>query len=367
MIAVTATTEADPSVRSPTPPPTRQVRLQGVEAGRGIAALFVVFYHAALHIETNVPGARVLWGIPHFGHAGVDFFFVLSGFIISYVHRRDIGNPHQVGHYLQRRFTRVFPFYWLVLSYYMLDTWLLHRSAFPSATDVITSIFLFPHGNGPIVGGGWTLVLEVMFYIVFSVNILSRRIGAATLVVWGLAVATGLVVQPQHGHAILGAVMSPFCLEFFLGMAAATIANHRDIPGSRTLLIVSLVAFAIAGCLEDAGQLNGYGTIARLVYGGCSVPIILAIVDMERRGQLRVPRLMAVLGRASYAVYLVHLVAIGITYKLLSMAVTMNREWALPLWGLLCSTGVICGVLASIWIEQPVIRLVRTRVFGARP
>src|SRR3984885_5081439 len=60
-------------------PARARVRLEGVEAGRGVAALLVVLYHAALHVEGNVPGSAVLWGLPHFGHAGVDFFFVLSG------------------------------------------------------------------------------------------------------------------------------------------------------------------------------------------------------------------------------------------------------------------------------------------------
>src|SRR3984885_1419086 len=86
-----------------------RARLEGVEAGRGVAALLVVLYHAALHVEGDVPGSAVLWGLPHFGHAGVDFFFVLSGFIISFVHRKDVGRPDRLGHYLERRFTRVFP------------------------------------------------------------------------------------------------------------------------------------------------------------------------------------------------------------------------------------------------------------------
>jgi exopolysaccharide production protein ExoZ len=79
-----------------------RARLEGVEAARGVAALLVVLYHAALHVEGDVPGSAVLWGLPHFGHAGVDFFFVLSGFIISFVHRRDLGRPDRLGHYLER-------------------------------------------------------------------------------------------------------------------------------------------------------------------------------------------------------------------------------------------------------------------------
>jgi len=69
----------------------RQVeKIWGIEAARGVAACMVVFYHAARHIQQDT-GASVLWGMSQFGHAGVDFFFVLSGFIIYWVHSKDIG------------------------------------------------------------------------------------------------------------------------------------------------------------------------------------------------------------------------------------------------------------------------------------
>jgi peptidoglycan/LPS O-acetylase OafA/YrhL len=92
--------------------------------------------------------------------------------------------------------------------------------------------------------------------------------------------------------------------------------------------------------------------------------VILALVERERSGRLRVPRFMAVLGRASYSVYLVHLIAIGITFKLLSMAVRLTPSWSLLVWALLCTMGLTAGILASIWLEQPVIRFVRKRLIG---
>jgi peptidoglycan/LPS O-acetylase OafA/YrhL len=48
-----------------------------------------------------------------FGHAGVDLFFVISGFIITYVHYDDIGTPSRLGRYAARRFQRIYPLYWL--------------------------------------------------------------------------------------------------------------------------------------------------------------------------------------------------------------------------------------------------------------
>src|SRR5216684_1841570 len=207
----------------PAVPVVRKARLEGVEAGRGIAALLVVLYHAALHVEGDVPGSAVLWGLPHFGHAGVDFFFVLSGFIISFVHRSDLGRPDRLGHYLERRFTRVFPFYWLVLGFSLLDTWLLHRAQFPGVREVISNVLLLPQAKDQIVGGAWTLVFELMFYLVFAIAICSRWIGAAVLCVWAALVAAGFFLNPSSESAALAVATSPFCLEFFLGIGAAVV------------------------------------------------------------------------------------------------------------------------------------------------
>jgi exopolysaccharide production protein ExoZ len=347
-------------------PGRARVRLEGVEAGRGVAALLVVIYHAALHVEGDVPGSAVLWGLPHFGHAGVDFFFVLSGFIISFVHRKDFGRPHRLGHYLERRFTRVFPFYWLVLGFMLLDTWVLHRGQFPGVRDVLTNIFLLPQAKDQIVGGAWTLVYEIMFYLVIAIAVFSRRIGAALLCVWAALVAVGCASNSVYTSAALNVASSPFCFEFFLGIGAAAILSRCTVPFSGVVLAVGLAGFAGAGLWEVTGRLSGFGTAARLAYGLCAFLVILALVERERSGKLRVPKFMAVLGRASYSVYLVHLIAIGVTFKFLAMALQLTPSWAFPIWLLLCAMGTATGILASVWLEQPLIRLVRTQFFGTR-
>jgi peptidoglycan/LPS O-acetylase OafA/YrhL len=102
-----------------------------------------------------------------------------------------------------------------------------------------------------------------------------------------------------------------------------------------------------------------------VAYGVCAFAVILALVERERSGHLKVPRFMAVLGRASYAVYLVHLIGIGITFKFLSMAIRLTPSWSLLIWALLCGAGLVAGILASIWLEQPAIRLARRWMVGA--
>lgn len=342
------------------PPPPR-MKLSGVEASRGVAAVLVVLYHAALHIEAHV-GGRIAYGIAHFGHAGVDFFFVLSGFIISFVHHRDIGKPRRLAHYAQRRFTRVFPFYWIVLVYYLADQALFHRDELPGAADMVFNFLLLPHAREPIVGGAWTLVFEVLFYMVIAVAICSRRLGALLLVAWALIIALGASgYEWGAGLSLLSALSAPFCLEFFLGIGAAYVLLTRKVPHSGVIALAGIVAFGLAGIAEVVGALNGFGWTARVVYGGCSVLIVLGLVERERLGRIKVPRVMALLGQASYSVYLVHLIAIGIAFKYLARLIVFTTTWSWVLWLSLSAFAVFVGVLASMWLERPSINFFRAR------
>jgi peptidoglycan/LPS O-acetylase OafA/YrhL len=90
-------------------------RLRGLEALRGIAAIAAVFYHVTRH-ERQALALPVLSRITQCGHAGVDLFFVLSGFIILFVHEKGLGRPGRWTHYAGRRFNRVFPTYWIALG-----------------------------------------------------------------------------------------------------------------------------------------------------------------------------------------------------------------------------------------------------------
>jgi peptidoglycan/LPS O-acetylase OafA/YrhL len=74
-------------------------RLGGIEALRGLAAISVIFYHVSRHVNQafGTPGLVAAFQA---GHAGVELFFVISGFIILFVHGQDSGRPRRLGHYI---------------------------------------------------------------------------------------------------------------------------------------------------------------------------------------------------------------------------------------------------------------------------
>src|SRR3954463_5354085 len=90
--------------------PSNRTRFLGLELGRGIAAIMVALSHAVgLVAEPRWFGAVGFGGHLANLNVGVDFFFVLSGFIVTFVHWGDIGRRDRLANYARQRFTRVFP------------------------------------------------------------------------------------------------------------------------------------------------------------------------------------------------------------------------------------------------------------------
>src|ERR1041384_6244035 len=91
--------------------------IEVLQVFRGIAATAVVFHHAADEvgkIPAVAAGARAFhighWINTDVGAVGVDLFFVISGFIMSYTARR--GGLREARDFMVRRLVRIYPLYW---------------------------------------------------------------------------------------------------------------------------------------------------------------------------------------------------------------------------------------------------------------
>lgn len=333
-------------------------KLLSIEVARGIAAVIVVLYHASRHFDKDI-GFAAGKQIFQFGHAGVDFFFVISGFIILFVHGGDLGRPDRLVHYSLRRFTRIYPIYWVILGLTIALALWPGRHALPSAFDLAWAALLLPTTADPVVGVAWSLQHEIIFYVLFAVLILHRGTGMALLALWlGVilfSLFSGRTIAPTN-------FTSAFNLEFFLGMAVAQWLRNGTIPFARGVFLTGLTAFMAASGIEVLGYFDGYQPWARLVYGVPSALMILGLVEMERKGNMRLPAPLHGLGRASYSIYLFHLTGIGISYKLWTAAGMPN--WA-PIWlgfGLIVIAGIGGGVIVSTIVEYPLMRWIRHRL-----
>lgn len=157
----------------------RPAALPGLQLGRALAALLVVLFHAELLFEHYFGAAP--FGRPFaLGHAGVDFFFVLSGFILMWVHGRDIGPPGQLAPFARRRLRRVMLPYWVVLALILPVYWLVPgfgQGFEREPTAILAAITLFPDPRGYTLAVAWTLTHELIFYALFGLLIAAPRLG----------------------------------------------------------------------------------------------------------------------------------------------------------------------------------------------
>jgi len=340
-----------------------RVRLVGVEVARGVAACLVVFYHAARHIAKDT-GGLPFGPISQFGHAGVDFFFVLSGFIILFVHADDIGRPSRFAHYVLRRVTRIYPVYWVMLAVTLAIAAYSAHQNLPSATKMLGDVFLLPNG-ATIIGVAWTLQLEMLFYAIFLFMILHRTVGVSMLLGWAGWTLLGYVGQLPSGLGTAAETLaSPYCLQFFFGMGAATWLRRNRVPLPGLCLTLGTGAFLIAGLSENAALLDGYANPARFAYGLPAMLALIGIVGLEREGRLRLPRPIVAIGNASYAIYLMHLLIIGAVWKILVLAGLIPLLPNEAIYLILVFAGIVGGVLGSQFVEYPLMRWTRRLLHG---
>lgn len=327
---------------------TGKTVLTNIQAARALAALLVVFYHLSL------PGFTV-------GSVGVDIFFVISGFIMSYV------APGESRQFMLRRIARIAPLYWLLtIAIYLVAVykpqWLNSTTALPEY--LIKSMLFIPYAkdNGvvhPLLGNGWTLNFEMYFYAVVALALLvfHKKNATMTAAVALAIISAALNLIPNPSQTI-EFVASPIVLEFGLGVLCFRLVQNRSLgwvtaPSLIAVAAVSLAA-ALVGNFYRADVGNG---MVRVVFLG--IPaffFILSIILLEGQGYRLRSSTMLTLGNASYSIYLLHPYVIGVVHKILKLSPDLSSiagiAAALASIIVTCAAAVICFKL----IENPVSR-----------
>jgi exopolysaccharide production protein ExoZ len=335
-----------------------RTKFAGIEAGRGIAAVLVVFHHAGSMIAEPRFYNATMWD-GHFANfnVGVDFFFVLSGFIIAWVHWSDIGQPGRLTRYAVRRFLRIYPPYWGILIPLAALYFLFPAAGRPHQHDPVNLFFsltLLPNPAPPILGVAWTLVHEMLFYTIFGGIIALGKRAIWALPAWGVAILAAQITAPLPFPASI--LLSAFNLEFLLGITAALWLRSHPIPFPGWLAAVGTLSFLALMLL--ATRIQDIALIGRLAFGFSATAAIVGLVELERTNRLKVPSPLLFLGAASYAIYLIHVVVLSATIHLLVRLTPKTAPIAL-IFVCLVVAGIIGGLIYHRLIEQPLARAFR--------
>ncbi|MGH8000709.1 MAG: acyltransferase family protein [Brasilonema sp.] len=339
-------------------------RLNLIQVFRGLAAVLVVFAHTDLIYNQNF-NQDFLFKITTFGGSGVDFFFVLSGFIMFYIHQKDIGHQNKLGIFLFKRFTRVYPLYWVILTSKIVASFLFSDSSNIkeiSIGELIKAFLLFPQDRGILsssfLGVSWTLSFEIFFYLMFGLLILLKpKFSFPIIIAWLSVVFFHFIgiIKFTEDNILIQFVFSEYNLEFVLGCLAAYTLLNREISNGRSFIYVGLFLYTLSAInyyykMIEVSSVMTFGIACTLlVVGGAS---------LELRKTINVPNFLLFLGNASYSIYLAHGFFINHLTKNLNKLpfnVFQNIVFSSVLGCIIAIIAIICGCILYLYVEKPLL------------
>ncbi len=328
--------------------------VRSVQWLRYVAAALVVLYHTEVQIMRLDSSATHAFGI---GAAGVDLFFVISGFVMVHATRRNVPT---FGTFMKRRLLRIVPLYWfftaVVALLILLWPQLFNSTVFYGGHFLASLAFVpYPHPvDGvmrPLLVPGWTLNAEMFFYLCFGALLglsLERRI---LLIAAGFATLAAIAYFSGGRSGLISFYGAPLMLEFVAGMAVAWLVYRQQPLSVRLLAVVSAIAvlFTAAGIAQGISEHT-----TRFIYWGVAATCLLFVcLSIERRlGWIDAPTLMR-LGDASYSIYLSHLFVLAFAGKLIAYTGLYSVIGSGGTRLVMLALASYAGLMIYDWIERP--------------
>ena len=287
------------------------MKLNSIQFLRAVAVILVVYDHSiVLQMMYSVSWQQNFHHLKTFGCIGVDIFFVLSGFIITYVANKHVGVV-QGSQFLIKRFWRINPVYYIAcflgLFVYLLQLWVtkipivnLLKQTISSFAD---SILIVPTARDinsysplPALTVGWTLAFEWLFYLLCFILILCK-IKHKTLALSGiilLLVLSGILLNPADLRFIF--LTNPIMLEFVLGVIICHLyLKFEKTPvyvgtvclGTGLITYIILIIVGFGDVWQHISVIGGSVSLTRFIIWGIPSSFIVAgCVFLEKNGRL---------------------------------------------------------------------------------
>jgi exopolysaccharide production protein ExoZ len=348
---------------------------KSIQACRALAALLVVLHHLGFAMASGKYFGAARFKVPFiFGDSGVEFFFVLSGFIITWAHFNEFGRPEYLLTYLRKRAVRIYPTYWIVFGvvYLLAQLSPALRSTVPhDYATLLKSFALLPQdpsvagGNGsPVLIVAWSLQYEICFYALIAIFIVSRSIG----------ILASIPLLINLGACSFSACSFPrsffsnnLILLFGLGALIAC-CSKRGLGFKRPTFVAAIAATAFMsfGAFEAIFGTEILPLDRRLVYGLISGVAIFALVQAESSGQFRMRnRWIPLLGDSSYSLYLIHYPLISALCKLMIFIGLAGTAGAVVAYPVILGACILAAVAFHLLVEKPILHALSNRGFTA--
>lgn len=337
---------------------------------RGLASALVVIHHIS---ASSVYYVRypIFGDIFHVGWSGVDFFFVLSGFIITNVHFNDIGNSFKLPTYFLKRFARIYPTYWIIASLSLFLLFVMGKKEINgealSFVYILKSYMLVPSLYAPFVGVAWSLCFEVFFYVMFALfiwkgfKVLYYLMGIYLIVLY-------LNFYTIEGNSLLKFLCNGYHIEFVFGCIVAVFSKKVNYSHAKILLYLGVVLFAFTYIMSYLNFLEKISLASRFLFGIASSLIILGSLKVNTRYGYKS---LVLLGDASFSLYLVHTLIIPLFFKLFASKQFIHystNTFIIYAVSIVCF--IICVIISVLYfwyVEKPMTLYFNKKIKDAYP
>ena len=336
---------------------------------RGLAATEVVVCHSDLVTKhfTTFRLAEISWYQPFLG-IGVEVFFMVSGYVICMRAATHLSG----GAFLFSRIRRLYPMYWIftslvVLAFLINPAWRLNNFD-TSPLSMLQSYLILPQWRFPILGVGWTLEHEMIFYasvalmmVFWGMNGLAKLVLPWVLAAIGFAGCLMVVLGPGQGgpdseHSLWVAhVFSPYMLAFGFGWLVR--CSEEISPTARVWSLSVYAAIVVAAYLLSSGyasHLVARIALAAAIFGG----FIASRRLFEAEGLVN--QLAWKFGDASFSIYLSHWFVLSGLGKVMGALHTPSAASGVVR-ALAVALCVVVGCAIYLVLEQPLNRWLRRR------
>jgi peptidoglycan/LPS O-acetylase OafA/YrhL len=327
--------------------------LQSLQVARALAAGGVAAFNVSVMMsESRYGGRGIFSAYTGRGNLGIDFFFVLSGFIILFAYSDQIEKPGAWRDYLKRRFVRLYPVYWLYTGVFVALLAVIGGTGatLPSgALNWLETITLVRFSEeDPPLAVAWSQVHQIAFYAMFLVLMINRRLGIAGFALWAL---TCIVLF----HQLLEGSPTPWFvytaavnLWFFFGMGACLL--YWRLASGWWAAAVGLAILALAAPLNLDHRLWPV-----LLVTGFALAIA-GIAKLEDARWFSCPRWLVYMGNASYTIYLTHESLAGVLLKIAMKTGAYDRLGGEAIYLMVLPATFALGCLVYAMVERPLVR-----------
>ncbi len=335
------------------------LKLETLQVMRGLAALMVVLFHMEVSIWPGIFHiSQPFFSGFEMGSAGVEVFFVISGFIMWHIHHDDWGLAQKFLPFLYKRATRIYPLYLFVFGITVFFYFLF--PAFGSARaqhwgSVLYDAALLPTEGYPLLVVAWTLQYEMFFYMMFAISLLNRYWGVMLAGMWMLGCTINLFMHTQNFW--LAFFFSPLNFLFVLGCLAAQIVQTRRLVFPHIIGIMGVILFFVIGINKTFHLLTIDDGLQSLLYGVVTC-MIFGFIQVEEKINFKnyFFRPFVLMGTISYSLYLVHCLAMTVFGLILIKFSLVQYVPLCVLFFLPPIAALMSGLMCFWWVEHPLQR-----------